>query len=358
MRYNVAIIGQSGVGKSSLVNYLFGEEIRKTGNGEPVTERGFHPASFQLDELPLMIYDSWGLEPDKAKEWMSDLKGTLYTRGVDKSPDEWMHSIFFCIAASKYRVQDFELEIIKRIIEANCPVTVLFTKADNIPDDKIESLKQEITNAFGKKVNTVKVCSVAKPTRRGRIEPFGKAEIKQEISEHFRMAMTKRLPKRCMYKLTEYVSKWEETEKEFLRNNTGLFSRKKPYIQMQEHTQKLINDLNSGLIERIVFQEIESTVRMYQFLFEKLNLDSGLPVPKISKSNLELNMKEYNMKDTFSRILVNIVFPIGIFFTKDVNYEDLCKELKGYTARIQLELKELQPFIRKSIKGILDAAYA
>ena len=35
---NVLIIGKSGVGKSSLLNYLFGKELQAVGVGAPVTK--------------------------------------------------------------------------------------------------------------------------------------------------------------------------------------------------------------------------------------------------------------------------------------------------------------------------------
>jgi GTPase Era involved in 16S rRNA processing len=35
--YNVAIIGMTSVGKSTLLNYLYGEKVAKTGLGKPVT---------------------------------------------------------------------------------------------------------------------------------------------------------------------------------------------------------------------------------------------------------------------------------------------------------------------------------
>ena len=36
-RFNLAIFGNTGAGKSTLVNAIFGEEIAATGIGEPVT---------------------------------------------------------------------------------------------------------------------------------------------------------------------------------------------------------------------------------------------------------------------------------------------------------------------------------
>ena len=40
IKTNILIAGKSGVGKSSLLNYIFGEEVAETGAGKPVTAEG------------------------------------------------------------------------------------------------------------------------------------------------------------------------------------------------------------------------------------------------------------------------------------------------------------------------------
>ena len=42
IKTNILIAGKSGVGKSSLLNYIFGEEVAETGAGKPVTAEGLH----------------------------------------------------------------------------------------------------------------------------------------------------------------------------------------------------------------------------------------------------------------------------------------------------------------------------
>ena len=37
-RFNLAIFGKTGAGKSTLINAIFGEAVAKTGIGEPVTQ--------------------------------------------------------------------------------------------------------------------------------------------------------------------------------------------------------------------------------------------------------------------------------------------------------------------------------
>ncbi len=50
IKTNILIAGKSGVGKSSLLNYIFGEEVAETGAGKPVTAEGLHEYSFELKD--------------------------------------------------------------------------------------------------------------------------------------------------------------------------------------------------------------------------------------------------------------------------------------------------------------------
>ena len=58
-RLNILVAGKSGVGKSTLINSVFGKEVAKTGDGEPVTSR---ICKNEKEGFPLTIYDTPGME--------------------------------------------------------------------------------------------------------------------------------------------------------------------------------------------------------------------------------------------------------------------------------------------------------
>jgi len=61
-RFNLAILGDTGVGKSSLVNAIFGAERAKTGIGAPVTQGVDYHLS---DDETFGVWDFEGFEHGK-----------------------------------------------------------------------------------------------------------------------------------------------------------------------------------------------------------------------------------------------------------------------------------------------------
>jgi len=352
--YNVVFLGKSGVGKSTLINYLFGKNIRETGTGRPVTKQGFHPKEIQINNVPSMLFDSWGLEPGKEKDWLKALDGALKERGINKSPNEWFHSIFFCISGN-HRVEELELDIIGRIVDEAYPITVLFTKADLISESELEAMKEPINRKFGSRVPMIPVSSEEKKTRRGIIKPSGKEEIELEILKDFSRAIQLRLPKRCIYRIEQYIQNWESSQRTYLYENTGIFKRKKPYEGLREHIQQFAHHLNQGVIEQNIMEELETTLKMYVNFASGLNFQTNLPFIRILDYKFKTSIPEYDMFDTFAMIFANIIFPIGIFFTKEQNYEHLCEELENATSLMKKEIGKLEPQITELIRGMVSS---
>ena len=58
---NIVTLGRSGVGKSSLLNYLLGKNFFRAGVGRPVTGAVFFEEKSIIADIPVTIIDSYGI---------------------------------------------------------------------------------------------------------------------------------------------------------------------------------------------------------------------------------------------------------------------------------------------------------
>lgn len=70
-RFNIILFGATGVGKSSLVNAVFGEEIVKSGVGKPVTQ---HLSKIKVPKKGIVLWDTKGIESKDYEETINQLK--------------------------------------------------------------------------------------------------------------------------------------------------------------------------------------------------------------------------------------------------------------------------------------------
>ena len=62
---NIVISGKTGVGKSTLVNAIFGKKIAETGTGRPITQE---IKEITTTDYPLRLYDTVGLELSEERQ--------------------------------------------------------------------------------------------------------------------------------------------------------------------------------------------------------------------------------------------------------------------------------------------------
>jgi len=124
-RFNLAVFGKTGVGKSTLVNAIFGEDVAKVGIGEPVTQ-GSH---LYVDKVgSLGIVDTQGLEigTDDRKIIDELRKMVLRTRKMPLS--EQLHVAWYCVRGMDRRFEDTEAEFVRALDELGLPVVIVMTQ--------------------------------------------------------------------------------------------------------------------------------------------------------------------------------------------------------------------------------------
>lgn len=77
-RFNLVIFGETGVGKSTLVNAIFGKDVAEAGAGRPVTKSTDY---YEHPSGVLGIYDTKGIETGRSEEQiLTDLRGIIASK--------------------------------------------------------------------------------------------------------------------------------------------------------------------------------------------------------------------------------------------------------------------------------------
>ena len=158
---NILVAGQTGVGKSSLVNAVFGEQFAKTAAGQPVTQRA---EWFSSTKIPLRILDTKGLEAKDYDNTVSDLRTAIEQCRSMKDARDQLHIGWLCISQPSSRVQDCELDVLRVLAAYNVPAIVVLTKYDD--DEEFAEIVDGILTAHNiPRYAIVPVRALAKPKR-------------------------------------------------------------------------------------------------------------------------------------------------------------------------------------------------
>ncbi|MBE5878570.1 MAG: DUF697 domain-containing protein [Lachnospiraceae bacterium] len=134
---NIIVAGKTGVGKSTLINSMFRENLAETGIGKPVTQ---HMRKISKKGVPLNIYDTKGFElgKDAQKEVKKEILDTIKSGLAGTDVNKAVHCIWYCINTASNRVEPEEIEWLRDLARENTitevPIIIVLTQSFSKPN--------------------------------------------------------------------------------------------------------------------------------------------------------------------------------------------------------------------------------
>ena len=146
-KLNYIIIGTSGVGKSTLINELFGEKLAEEGVGTRITLKN---TKYESKLVPFMsLLDTMGTEIGSGHRLIDVLDETLdyITKQLNSNdPNDHIHCILYCTSSN--RVFKDELDVVLKLRAKydgkKLPIVIVYTRATN--EEEVEASKDAINN--------------------------------------------------------------------------------------------------------------------------------------------------------------------------------------------------------------------
>ena len=158
---NILVAGQTGVGKSTLINAVFGEQFAKTAAGRPVTQTA---EWFSSESVPLRILDTRGLEAKEYEETLLLMRAEIEHLRAQKDERDQLHLGWVCISSPSSRVQDCEVDIVRILNKYDIPAIVVLTKDDD-DEEFVVIVGQIMTERRAEVASIVPVRALSKPKR-------------------------------------------------------------------------------------------------------------------------------------------------------------------------------------------------
>lgn len=337
---NVLIMGKTGTGKSTLLNYICDVNFAQTGTGKPVTGEGIYEYTVGINGQEVRVFDSWGIEAGKVDRWKKLVAQSLQDHGVHKKMEDWFHSVIYCIQVGGGRVEDIDSEIIRMLLADGYALTVVLTKADQVDKVSETKMKETILNELQGyipssckgRINIVSTCAEKKKTRAGVTQPFGKEEVQRAILTGWKESVIERLPKHVVARMCEIVDDWEDNEIAKI-SNMPVFGISK----CNEHIYNLVNndakefceDLRNKCLKSILTEVIETCRKTNLSLEIMLNFNLG-----------DLNAENMKDDDMWWSVIF-LILPFGFHIFRAVS-----------NSRIMVETQHIKEYINKIADNI------
>ena len=342
---NILLIGNAGVGKSTLINSFLKINKAKTGKGKPVTQ-DFIPYLAEPDNY-FRLYDSKGFNLDEDyNKLVQNIEEFIEKKLLNDNPDEFIHCIWYCFTGSRYNEK--EKEAIKKLLELyedDC-LPIIITYLQFINKDEADEYLKLIKDYLGnEKINYTPVRALSQKFNDGNnqivvMKSYGLDKLENLTNERMANATNSSYYQSIRNKIiTEY-------KKNINSKNEKIIKNIKFNVQIIQYNSIDFLDLENFLLEIFeLFYFNESKKHDFK------NLSS---VYKSYLETLELSYREEfhkNVNKIFDEIAEDLFPQLSEYkLTKKNLYDDIHKELREYFyVEKENNIKEENEFINKYI---------
>lgn len=142
---NIAVFGNTGVGKSTLLNAVFGRDLAAVGSGNSVTAHiQYHGGHGE----PLGIYDTPGFEIGGGADTLISELTQIFADNNRKPLSEQIHVVWFVENSQTNRFVNAQAAIVSHLASFQVPVMMILTRVRRTADGGYPSQTRQLASAI------------------------------------------------------------------------------------------------------------------------------------------------------------------------------------------------------------------